>query len=85
MRVIESMTKAALWDDLIIRVWRNENELRDNYDNSDIYRVLQELAPYKPKSDLIASTISNLERVSAVEILNRHGNGILIYPDWEGI
>ena len=80
MRIIESMTRVTLPNKMYIRVWRQENELKSTYDNSDIY-TLCKLNTYMSPEQL-AEKICTLSRINAVEVLDADGSGLLIYPDW---
>lgn len=79
-RVIESMTRIVKhpW---VIRVWREESDLQDRYDNSDIILMLDEqYADYPTK---IAEAVLEMPRVNAVEVVDRiKGDGVVVYKDW---
>lgn len=80
MRIIESMTRITLPDKTYIRVWRNEDEVKDTYDNSDLH-TMTKMNPHLTMSQL-AEKIATMPRVNAVEILTGDGAGVLIYPSW---
>lgn len=80
MRIIESMTKISVTAGVHVRVWRNEESVQSEYDNSDLIDAVKE----NSDKDLnhIAEILSMMPRVNAVEALNDSGNGVLIYPSW---
>lgn len=78
-RIVESMTRIAVGS-YVIRVWRNEDELRSSYDNQDLIKFCGDNSAM-PIHDL-AQAVSLLESVNAVEVLTGDGNGVLIYPNW---
>ena len=80
MRIIESMTRITLPNKTYIRVWRQEFELKDSYDNDDL-SVVANLSIHLTPSK-IAEKICELPRINAVEVLGADGAGVLIYPDW---
>jgi hypothetical protein len=80
-RQLESMTKVRLgrW---VVRVWRTEADL-SKLDNNDIHALGAKLCnSEQPDAQGIAHEFEKLPRVSAVEVVDWLGNGILIYPDW---
>lgn len=83
-RVIESMTNLSIYSNVFglckIRVWRQETEIRDNYDNSDIIQLINK--PWGSRRELIEA-IEKVDRVNAVEVLDRNDNGTILYPDWK--
>ena len=76
-RQYESMTKVVK-DRLIVRVWRTEQEFTTG-NNSDIYSAVV-LANDDPQS--ISEILDTFPNVAAYEILDKDGNGALVYPDW---
>jgi len=76
-RQYESMTKAVK-DRLIVRVWRTEQEFTTG-NNSDIYSAIV-LANDDPQS--ISEILDTFPNIAAYEILDKDGNGALVYPDW---
>ena len=84
MQLIESMTSATIrehgWS---VRVWRDEDELHESYDNSDIHDLVEEI-DYSARAIMvvIVHAIMELPRVSAVEVKDHLGNGIVLYREW---
>lgn len=85
----ESMTRLQIGS-LTIRIWRTEASLEDaiNAVNLDIklwstdviYNAVR--IGKTPDVTQLFGEILNFERVSAVEILDEHGNGSVFYADW---
>lgn len=73
-----------------MRVWRQEEEIKEQYNNADISLVLTyasksigaEETTGPPPIEYVVRTLAALPRINAVEILNEIGNGVVIYPDW---
>lgn len=80
MRIIESMTRITLPNKTYIRVWRNEEQLLDQYNNNDI-KTVANLNVHLTITQL-AEKIAAMPRVNAVEVLTGDGEGVLIYPSW---
>jgi len=76
-RQYESMTKVVK-DHLIVRVWRTEQEFTTG-NNSDIKAAIV-LANADPQS--ISEILDTFPNIAAYEILDKDGNGALVYPDW---
>jgi len=76
-RQYESMTKVVK-NNLTVRVWRTEQEFTTG-NNSDIYAAIV-LANDDPQS--ISEILDTFTNVAAYEILDKDGNGALVYPDW---
>jgi len=85
--VIESMFK---WtnpiDSTTVRVWRNEIEVKEEYDNRDLEKhcVLLMNGPGmkgRYKSEM-ARTLMRFEGVITVEVVDSKGRGILLYKEW---
>ena len=84
MKVIESMTLILDIPQIRIRVWREEHELRRDYDNSDLGIEAWSVANSNPQQGLVpalAEALVKLPRVNAVEVLSG-GNGIVCYSSW---
>lgn len=90
-RVVESMTRVELTDGRVVRVWRDETALPHETEADWIeiaYRNRLNLAG--PIADLLANVPSNevarrvatMKRVNAVEVLEKDGSGVLVYPEW---
>lgn len=83
------------WEDdvLKIRVWRTETSPACQ-PNEDIYEKARELQVYWSSWDQmscldpgtfieeVSRQIGGMDRVAAVEVLKKNGNGIVFYPDW---
>lgn len=78
---IESMTKIGLHN-CTVRVWRKEIKVLDSYDNSDVVAFAEGYSSTNYSTSDLAEAIARLPRVSAVEVLDIQGNGIVIYPEW---
>jgi cell division septal protein FtsQ len=65
-----------------VRVWRTELELKDCYErqNLDIYNAARANHDLGPVA--IIKAVAKLPRVSAVEVTNQFGNGLVVYPEW---
>jgi len=87
-KVIESMTNILLIDktrdiEFKIRVWRNQEIISDSYNNNDLIETaVDSFDQYKYDPHLLAELLSKMPRVSAVELLHEHDDGILIYQEW---
>jgi hypothetical protein len=83
--VAESMTKIKLDDGRIVRVWRNEDpgNLQGSYAqaNKSMLFAVRNWAKIHPMADL-AERILAVEAVSAVEIIEEDGCGIVLYKEW---
>lgn len=71
------MTKVVKGD-LVVRVWRTETSFTGG-ENSDIKSAII-LAPASHKA--ISEILDTLPNIAAYEILDKDGNGALVYPDW---
>lgn len=85
-QVIESM-KRIQFHNYIVRVWRSEQVLMDDYDNSDLDALAEQLrhehAHGPVGKHVLAMIFGNMPRVSAVEVTGKlDGNGPLLYTDW---
>lgn len=92
-RVYESMIKitlrghwSQLWPKYTLRVWREQpDRLSFRYattDNNDIRQLVAQLCSRYDLNQVV-ERVANFSRVSAVELLDAKGNGVLIYPDWK--
>ncbi len=84
--VLESMTRLEVCG-RVIRIWRDEKNL-SYIDNSDLEthadKIRAAFAPgaIGPTSAELLKGFAAFNRVSAVEVLNENGCGLLLYPDW---
>lgn len=68
---------------LLVRVWRNENEIQEEYDNRDIEEAATTMFKNGAGKAEIARAIGLMPRVNAVEVKrNLSGNGIVCYKSW---
>lgn len=84
MKVYEKIIEYE-WQSYTIRVWQHLDKLSDRDNNSiaDFIRTIINKArsDYTTSGDLL-ETIANVPGVNAVEMKNKEGYGVLIYPDW---
>lgn len=77
------MTRAERENGRVIRCWRQEDS--PDFDVEDnqvaIYNALQGTSPTLTDHE-IALTVLQLDRVNAVEVLNRFGCGVVLYKNW---
>lgn len=85
--VIESMTKVQVGM-LTVRVWRDEQEVLDEYQNEDIFKLVRLVyygtgypIPLKGVTKTeVAEEVAKLPRVNAVEVTHTvSGQGLIIY------
>jgi uncharacterized protein (DUF2141 family) len=76
-RQYESMTKVVKGD-LVVRVWRTETE----FTSGNNYDIKQALVLASPNHNSISTVLDGLPNIAAYEILDKDGNGALVYPDW---
>ena len=88
-RVYESMTRVVMGQ-FTVRVWCIEKEI--SYEGTFIDYELLKFGPRQEIMDAIAGlytaqdiseALDKFPRVSAYEILDRNGNGAIVYPDWK--
>lgn len=87
----ESMTKVVYsrrpWEQLIIRVWRNEideigEEEMQTKNNAEIHEALMKLNLINHSKKEIAEWLLQIDRMNAVEVLDHTGFGVVLYKDW---
>jgi hypothetical protein len=78
-RVYETMTQAFACG-FRVRVWRASADMKMGPEY-EIFVKLSETI-WKDEND-IAEAIEKFEGVSAYEIVDAHGNGVCVYPDWQ--
>ena len=77
----------------VIRVWREETEIKDNYDNTDIAQAVNKIVPALHTPSRLIPLIAAMPRVNAVSVLrsngrgddgkpNPGGDGVVFYNDW---
>ena len=84
--LIESMTKVAQKygvHDYTIRVWREEPSDQQSYRTRTQGEILDALHATKYITTFeTASGLLALDRVSAVEVVDETGCGVVLYKDW---
>lgn len=85
---VESMTRLKLYGGFVVRVWRDESRV-GKYDNSDLHEVADEIKEARledghvySQPHLVARRFAEAPRVSAVEVLDESGDGIVVYVTW---
>ena len=83
---IESMTTLRVPQEAwTIRVWREEEELQETYDNRDlsgaVFEFIRQDVPFRRKM-VLAELLAALPRVNAVEVKDADGNGLVVYKNW---
>lgn len=78
-KVIEKMIKVVS-DKFTVRVWRDVTEnVHDN--NDDINKAVDN---YRGTTqETLAEIIGRLNDVAAVEVLDKDGQGTILYPGWK--
>lgn len=78
-RLYESMTRVRVGD-FTVRVWVSEGGL---YVGPN--KVVKEKLEYLPARTMaeVAVVLDGIDGVEAYEILDRDGNGVVVYPDWK--
>jgi DNA-binding transcriptional regulator GbsR (MarR family) len=87
-KYIESISQLEIAaSGLVVRVWREENSY-DTLVPDDTWEVLNDCLIEKITTDIaknkkaIADILFEVDRVNAVEVKDKHGNGIVLYKDW---
>lgn len=86
--VLESTIDYAYDLDTKIRVWREESELKSDYDNSDLIDRIHSCASQSVDVAQAAEVIASIERVAAVQVIyssrigGQSDEGFVIYTDW---
>lgn len=82
-RIYESMTKVQTATGWTVRVWREEEDFASCFGaRNDIVATVRD-NDASPES--IRAALEGMERgsdISAIEVLDRYGNGGIVYPDW---
>lgn len=81
---VESMTRIKLGC-YTIRVWRDRTELPvyERYDDDDLNEIVRSFGPVIDyDKSILLKTLSSVPGVNAVELIDRDGNGVVIYPSW---
>ncbi len=66
-----------------MRVWREEDELRSFYDNSDVTRVADKYLREGAAIAVVVKHVAELPRVTAVQVINEgRGEGVVAYTVW---
>ena len=80
--LVESMTKMT-WGDKIVRCWRQEESV--NYDKAKTYNEIAEgLVACNSNDEAVIAEflLTNIDRMNAVEVLDNHNNGLVLYSNW---
>ena len=79
---IESMTRVVLNEaGLVVRVWREEAGVQDVYlVNNDIVEECRRHSNMGMAE--LAYQVASLPRVTAVEVVDADGNGVVLYATW---
>lgn len=80
--LIESMTRMT-WGDKVVRCWRQEE--RVDFDKASTYIEIAEalVACNSNEESVIAEfLLTNVNRMNAVEVLDKHNCGIVLYSNW---
>lgn len=85
-RCYESMTRIKVGD-YTVRVWMTETYLFNGPHPFIISALktgaLKALGKKLPAVHAIAKILDALNNVAAYEILDKNGNGCIVYPDWK--
>lgn len=83
--LIESMTK-VIYGPYAIRVWRQEDSANIEFSQQEVRTiVLNYLGNNHPVFSLYSLAhifIDLIDRLNAIEILNKNGDGIVVYNGW---
>lgn len=82
-RVCEKMVRFD-GANLICRVWvtANQNFEVDTKKINEVLSVFQLTQATHDNMKIIITEIEKLDNIAAAEVLDKNGNGILLYPDW---
>lgn len=82
-RVCEQMLRFE-GDYLNFRVWvtANQNFETDTKELKSLIASFRSLESSNDNMKKIICEIEKLKNIAAIEILEKNGNGILLYPDW---
>jgi hypothetical protein len=87
--VIESRW-SRVYNTLKVRIWRQEEEIKDKYDNTDLDKAFDNWGKqfqnklWKSIPQLVEALVG-CGRVNAVEVLTGYGleeHGFVVYPEW---
>jgi len=84
--LIESMTKVTVNPNLIIRVWREEESGDFESSQMEVREIiLNHIGSGNPIFSFLSlakDIISLIKRINAIEILDKNGNGCVVYVNW---
>jgi hypothetical protein len=88
--LVESMTKILAASGYVIRVWREQSDIQDEYNNTDLYTAVyrhqaknaQDGNSICIKPTVLIKELLELGRVNAVEIVDKGGVGVVAYKNW---
>lgn len=74
-----------------VRIWRTETVVRPSYDNTDLRVVVAQVLTrwqsggylsYEAALNGVLEALTNMPRVSAVELTGPDGCGVVVYEEW---
>lgn len=65
-----------------LRVWRKQFTIEASYNNNDLCALFNALYIDDVSISEIARQLAAVDRVTAVEVLNNEGDGIVFYREW---
>lgn len=78
--MFESMHKFSLYH-FVVRVWREEESQERFYPRGDLADAASQAADIADPT-MVSRCFGKCERVTAVEVLDHHGNGGVAYTVW---
>lgn len=85
--LFESMTRFTELPGLTVRCWREENDYNSDIETATYEEIRVEIDKLNENPHLlsrvgIATTLLNIDRMNAVEVLDINGDGCVVYKDW---
>ena len=80
MKIFESMTRLEVGG-YTVRVWRQE----EGFVSGPSWEVTEALKIFEvvvPSVGAISEVLEAIGRVNAYEVLDKNGNGLVVYTDW---
>ncbi len=67
----------------VVRIWRDEDSLKDACapNRADLHRLIPTLTSADGVKEMVEIVLA-MQRVSAVEVIDGAGNGVVAYADW---
>ena len=83
-RVIEAMTRVEWGDGRVVRVWSdlNARSASLHVEHEEVEKMVRRLSDDSVSAKHLAEKIADVPGVNAVEVLEAHGCGVVIYPEW---